>query len=212
MEIFRRRSPQWLLGWRDIARATDERTVISTVIPAVGVGNNLPLLIPDTTIDPALCACLVGNLGSLVLDFVARNKVGGTHLNYFIFKQLPVLAPDAYSSDNTDFLMKRISPLCFTSQSLAPFAMDVSAGRRAPQWNGEQRAALRAELDAWFARRYGLDRDELRYILDPSEMMGSDYPTETFRGLKNNELAAYGEYRTRRLVLEAWDRLSGDKR
>jgi hypothetical protein len=64
---------------------------------------------------------------------------------------------------------------------------------------------LRAELDAWYARMYGLSRDELRYILDPSDTHGPDYPTETFRGLKSKELRAFGEYRTRRLVLEAWD-------
>ena len=46
-----------------------------------------------------------------------------------------------------------------------------------------------------------------RLILDPADVMGEDYPSETFRVLKNNEESAHGEYRTRRLVLEAWDRL-----
>jgi len=66
---------------------------------------------------------------------------------------------------------------------------------------------LRAELDAYYARRYGLTRDELRYILDPADVMGEDYPSETFRVLKNKEMSLYGEYRTQRLVLEAWDKL-----
>jgi hypothetical protein len=39
--------------------------------------------------------------------------------------------------------------------------------------------------------------------------MGPDYPSETFRVLKNNELRQFGKYRTQRLVLEAWDRLFG---
>jgi hypothetical protein len=68
---------------------------------------------------------------------------------------------------------------------------------------------LRAELDAWYARAYGLTRDELRYVLDPADLMGPDWPSETFRVLKNNEERQYGEYRTRRLVLEAWDRQFG---
>ncbi len=38
-------------------------------------------------------------------------------------------------------------------------------------------------------------------------MKGTSYPSETFRVLKNKEESRYGEYRTRRLVLEAWDRL-----
>ena len=64
---------------------------------------------------------------------------------------------------------------------------------------------MRAELDAHYARLYGLIRDELRYILDPADVMGQDYPSETFRVLKNKELRDFGEYRTQRLVLAAWD-------
>src|SRR5881396_3069165 len=75
------------------------------------------------------------------------------------------------------------------------------------RWDEARRALLRAELDAWFARAYGLTRDELRYILDPADVHGPDFPGETFRVLKEKETAKFGEYRTRRLVLEAWDRL-----
>lgn len=74
-------------------------------------------------------------------------------------------------------------------------------------WDEVHRAQLRAELDAWFALAYGLSRDELRYVLDPKEIMGADYPSETFRVLQKNEIAKYGEYRTARLVLGAYDDL-----
>ena len=74
-------------------------------------------------------------------------------------------------------------------------------------FNPTRRAILRAELDAWYARAYGLTRDELRYILDPADLMGEDYPSETFRVLKNKEQKEFGEYRTQRLVLAAWDQL-----
>lgn len=77
------------------------------------------------------------------------------------------------------------------------------------RWDEVRRAQLRAELDAYYARLYGLTRDELRYILDPKEVYGEDFPGETFRVLKEKEVKAFGEYRTRRLVLEAWDRLEG---
>ena len=72
-------------------------------------------------------------------------------------------------------------------------------------WNPERRAQLRAELDAHYARLYGLTRDELRYILDPADVLGPDYPSETFRVLKNSEMREFGEYRTQKLVLAAWD-------
>ena len=71
------------------------------------------------------------------------------------------------------------------------------------------RAQLRAKLDTYYARLYGLTRDELRYILDPKEVHGEDFPGETFRVLKEKEVRLYGEYRTRRLVLEAWDGQQG---
>jgi hypothetical protein len=76
-------------------------------------------------------------------------------------------------------------------------------------WSTERRALLRAELDAYYAKLYGLTRDELRYILDPQDVYGPDFPGETFRVLKEKEISQFGEYRTRRLVLEAWDRLEG---
>jgi hypothetical protein len=45
------------------------------------------------------------------------------------------------------------------------------------------------------------------YVLDPADVKGLDYPSETFRVLKKNEIARFGEYRTARLVLQAWDRI-----
>jgi hypothetical protein len=77
------------------------------------------------------------------------------------------------------------------------------------KWDEARRAVLRAELDAWYARLYGLSLEELRYILDPADVHGPDFPGETFRVLKEKETKQHGEYRTRRLVLEAWDRLGG---
>ena len=69
------------------------------------------------------------------------------------------------------------------------------------------RAVLCAELDAYYVRLYDLTRTELQYILDPHSVMGQDYPSETFRVLKEGKIAKYGEYRTQRLVLEALDRM-----
>ena len=85
------------------------------------------------------------------------------------------------------------------------------------RWDELRRAQVRAELDAYYARLYGLTRDELRYILDPKEVYGEDpstglragFPGETFRVLKEKETKQFGEYRTRRLVLEAWDGMEG---
>lgn len=211
----------WLLGFRDITNATNERTVIASVFPKSGVGNQLPLVFPSEQSDCRLYAALVTNLTALILDFVARHKVGGTHLNFFLAKQLPVLPPDFYTETDLNFIVPRVLELTYTAKDLQPWAQDLgydgppfafggsrhpalSPHKAVPGQNPERRAQLRAELDAWYAKAYGLTRDELRYILDPADVMGDDYPSETFRVLKNNELKEFGEYRTRRLVLEAW--------
>jgi hypothetical protein len=81
----------WFLGWRDIARATDERTVIGALLPRVAVGNQLPLALPDVSLTHV--ELLQASLTSFVLDYVARQKAGGTHLNFFVFSQLPVPRP-----------------------------------------------------------------------------------------------------------------------
>ncbi|MDI9526086.1 MAG: N-6 DNA methylase [Pseudomonadota bacterium] len=199
------RSPRWLMGWRDIARATDERTVIASVVPRVGVGHTAPLFILKQGC--RLSACFLGNGNSLVLDYVARQKIGGTHLTYAFLKQFPVLDPGAYSELDLAFIVPRVLELTYTSHDLKHWAADLGYTGPPFSFDPVRRAGLRAELDAWYARLYGLNREELNYILDPAEVIGKDYPSETFRVLKKNEEAAFGEYRTRRLVLAAWDRL-----
>ena len=218
--------PKWLMGWRDICRATDERTVIASVVPSVGVGNQMPLMLFGSGEGLSLSALMLANLSALTFDFVARHKTGGTHMNYFIYKQLPILPPGHYTEDDLSFIIPRVLELTFTATDITPWAENLISQwklddgnwkpdtpepiRRSPlvpfPFDQERRAVLRAELDAYYARLYGLDRNELRYILDPEDVMGNDYPSETFRVLKDREIREYGEYRTQRLVLEAWDR------
>jgi len=143
----------------------------------------------------------------MTLVYVARQKVGGTNLAFFYVKQLPILPPTFYSESRLTFIVPRVLELTYTSHSLAPFARDLGYDGPPFVWVEDRRAHLRADLDAFYARAYGLDRDELRYILDPADVKGPGYPFETFRVLKEREFRESGEYRTRRLVLEAWDRI-----
>lgn len=201
---------EWLVGWRDITNSSSERTLIGSVIPTAAIANSLPLMIfPDTTA-AAKVGAFVGNLSALVFDFVTRHKLGGTHANFFIVKQLPILPPTFYTPECLAFVTPRVLELTYTSHALAPFARDLGHDGPPFAWDEDRRALLRADLDAFYARAYGLTRDELCYILDPASVMGVDYPSETFRVLKQKEERLYGEYRTQRLVLEAWDRLSAD--
>jgi hypothetical protein len=77
-------------------------------------------------------------------------------------------------------------------------------------YNEKRRAVAQAELDAIFAHLYGLTTEELHYILDPEDVCGKGCINETFRVLRDNEIRQYGEYRTKRLVLEAWNKFGFD--
>jgi hypothetical protein len=204
------KQPRWFMGWRDIALRSVERTVIGTVFPRVGVGNNLPIWYPGHYINGKQAAAFVGMLTCMTFDFSARNKIGGTHLNFFIAQQLPVLPPSIFSADDLEFIRTRVLELTYTSHAMKPWAEDLGHSGVPFAWNEDRRAELRAELDAFFARKYGLTEDELQYVLDPAKAKGLEYPSETFRVLKEKENRLYGEYQTERLVLEAWKRMEAD--
>jgi hypothetical protein len=196
----------WLLCFKDVTSATNERTFIATVVPFAGIANSLIVVIPSVA-STRQVAALYANLNALVFDFVTRTKVGGLHLNYFLVKQLPVIPPGAYHEHDLAFLVPRVLELSYTSSDMVGWARDLGYELSPYSYEPQRRSILRAELDAWFAHKYGLTRDELRYVLDPADVLGEDYPSETFRVLKKNDIAQYGEYRTARLVLEAWDRV-----
>ncbi|MEI4492092.1 N-6 DNA methylase [Mameliella alba] len=206
--LFDRTNREWLIGWKDVTSATNERTAIFSVIPRVAVGHSMPLMFSG--LDARRFVCLMANTNSMPFDYVARLKVAGLHLTYGYFKQLPVLPPDFYTEPRLAFITPKVLELTYTSHSLAPFARDLGHDGPPFAWDEDRRAHLRADLDAFYARAYGLTRDELRYILDPADVKGPDYPSETFRVLKEKEIRQHGEYRTRRLVLEAWDRMAQD--
>jgi len=197
---------EWLMGWRDITNATNERTVICNPFSRSASGDTLLLIFPGVS-HLNLVAGLQANLSSLVLDYTCRQKIGGTHLKYNVFFQLPILPPSAYSESDLSFIVPRVLELSYTSHVMAPFARDLGYDGSPFLWDENRRAQLRAELDAWYALAYGLTRDELRYVLDPKDIMGADYPSETFRVLQKNEVKQYNEYRTQRLVLAAYDEL-----
>ena len=199
----------WLMGWRNITNTTNERTVISGVFPKSAVGHSLPMIflvnIPVEHLS-ALVACFT----TIIFDYVARQKIGGTNLTFGYMKQFPVLVPSVFKSDVISLIIPRTIELTYTAEDMRAWSKDLGYEGKPFVWNDDRRSHLKAELDAIYARLYGLSRDELRYILDPADIYGADYPSETFRGLKNNDISSFGEYRTAKLVLQAWDRFSSD--
>ena len=125
-------------------------------------------------------------------------------MTFTVVRQLPVLPPESYTPQDIEFISSRVLELVYTAWDMQPFIQDMGYQGAPFVWNPERRAILRAELDAKYAKLYGLTRDELRYILDPSDVYGVEFPSETFRVLKSKEMKEYDEYRTQRLVLTAW--------
>lgn len=188
----------WLMGWRDVARSTDTRTVISTPLPAYGVGHKFPLMFVRTG-----AAALSGILASYVFDYVARQKVAGTSMTYGYVMQLPVLARDAALPFTTaeeegfaDWITPRALELSYTSRDMASFARSQGDEGAPFCWNGDRRELLRAELDAALFHAYGLNRDEVDYVM------------ETFPTVKKREEALGGTYRTKHLILDHYDRMA----
>ena len=195
----------WLLVWRSLASATNERTAIATVLPAMtAVSNSAGILLPATS--DHMAACLTAMLNSIVLDYVERIKQSGSNVNLFYLKQLPVLPPEAFKEQDVAFICERVAKLTRTADDINEVWL---TDYPAYTFQGpEERLQLRCELDAYIARMYGLTREELHYILDPADAMNDPtFPSVTFPGLKNKELKLYSEYRTQRLVLKAFDDL-----
>ncbi|MBX6369876.1 MAG: N-6 DNA methylase, partial [Rhodospirillales bacterium] len=192
----------WLLGWRDITAATPDtfRTVIAAVIPRVAVGHKLPLIF----LEHGQATSLLALLSSFPLDYCARQKLGGTSLTYFVMYQLPVLPPAAFAEfapwDGAqtidEWLRPRVLELVYTAWDLEPFARDHGYDGPPFRWDPERRALLRAELDAAFFHLYGLERDDVDYVM------------ETFPIVRRRDEQTYGEYRTKRLILELYDELA----
>ena len=185
----------YAIGFRDIARPTDARTAIVALVPWAGYGNTVPLLIGgEEALSAELAATAAANLNCLCLDFIVRQKAQGTHLNWYIVEQLPVVADGDYDRrfGNTtarELVREHVLRLTYTANDMIPFARDLGYDGLPFIWDGEERRHLRARLDALYFHLYGLSREDAGYVLD------------TFPIVQRQDEAAFGSYRTRDLIL-----------
>jgi len=211
----------WALGLRDITNATNERTVVSAVLPREGAGNSLPLIVHGH--DAAHAGCLCATLNSFCLDFAARQKIGGMHINWYILQQFPCLPPDRFdqlcrwSTRNTTlaWITTRVVELSYTAWDLEPFARDCGYDGSPFKWNEERRFLIRCELDAAFFHFYLGTEDEwqkngtrelLGYFPTPRDAVA--YIMETFPIVKRKDESKYGSYRTKDTILEIYDEMA----
>ena len=186
-------------AFRDIARATDERTAIGAIVPEIAAGNTLPLLLG---LDSESASYFAGCFCSLIYDYVCRQKNQSTHLNWYIVEQLPVLIRKHYERrfgkrSAADIVRDHVLRLTYTANDMAPFARDMGyvnkGGTVKPPiiWDECERRQLRARLDALYFILYGVtDEDDIRYILS------------TFPIVERKDRRAFdGVYLTRELIL-----------
>ncbi|MFE0206103.1 Eco57I restriction-modification methylase domain-containing protein [Streptomyces sp. NPDC058985] len=179
----------FLLGWRDICRATDERSMISALMPATGVGDTF--LLAFSRAPMLLCAAW----SSFAFDYTARQNLGGTHLKFFTVKQLPVPTPTQLTAHKS-WIIPRVVELAYTSADMAGLSVEAGDVGTPFVWNEYRRQAIRAELDALFFHLYGISREDADYIL------------ETFPIVRRKDEAKYGSYRTKELILAEYDRMA----
>lgn len=204
----------WCLSMKDVTSVTNARTTISTIIPRVGAGHTLPVLFPGEGDDSARYAqsapLLLANLNCVILDYLARQKVHGNHLAWYLVEQLPIVPPTAYSRKfgtrtAAEIVREAVLKLTYTSHDMAAFARDMGCVDAKGEvlspfeWDEARRMNLRAKLDALYFVLYGVfdpaepaqSRDDIRYIYS------------TFPIVEREETAKSGSYRSRDLCL-AW--------
>ena len=192
----------WVVGFKEITAPTNVRTFIAALFPAVGFGNKVPVLKPETSERSEWL--LAANLNATVFDFVTRQKVQGQTLNLFILEQLPVVPFERYRTVSfgpktaEEIVREAVLELTYTAHDMARFAREMGhvdeGGEVQPpfRWDAERRLNLRAKLDALYFHLYGVtDRDDIRYVYS------------TFPIVEREETATYGTYRSRDLCL-AW--------
>lgn len=183
----------WLLAFRNITNATNERTAIFSVMPRVGVGHSAPLLFSPHKQAGLL---LTANMATHVFDYAVRQKLGGTNMTFGYVQQYPVLAPENYSEEVSWFICARSLELLHTSWEVQPMADELGASTGPFAWDDERRFWLRTELDAFYFHLYGISRDDVDYIM------------ETFPIVKRKDEAEYGCYRTKLAILEVYDQMA----
>jgi very-short-patch-repair endonuclease len=193
---------QWLLGFKDITGTTSTSLGVFAIIPAFGVGHTFPIIFSPYT--AALNAALLANLNTLIIEFILRLKLQGLHLTYFYLKQVPILSPSKYLEKATwdteqkviEWLLPRVLELTYTAWDLQPFAQDCGYNGPPFRWNNDRRFLLRCELDAAYFHLYGIERDDVDYIM------------ETFPIVKRKDEKAHGHYRTKDKILEIYDAMA----
>ena len=206
------------IAYKGITSPTNERTFIGALLPLVAIHHSAPIILAMNC-NSVQYLLLLANLNSFVFDYLLRNKANTTYLSFFYLSQIPILTEKSYSPINlerkqggmSEWVALRVMELSCTAIDLMPFARkvwrDLNKGTSAGAnfsgtliWNEARRFLILCELDAAFFLLYGINRDDIDYIM------------ETFPIVKRKDEQKYGEYRTKRVILECYDAIAEAKK
>ncbi len=217
-DLIKRFSPKWFIGWRDICRSTDIRTLIVSVLPRVAVGHTFPLTMCRGMSGPDTLE-FVATLNSFIVDFAARQKVGGTHITYNLLKQFAIPTPSQHAEHLLP-IFPRALELLFSAHDLTPLARDCGYDGPPFVWDDVRRFEIRCELDAAFFHLYlpaevnGDWKPAERETPEQLAALKKHFPTprdavayimEQFPIVKQKDEDAHGRYRTKERILEIYD-------
>ena len=191
----------YMLTYKRISAPTNVRTMIAAFGPQAAYEVNANNILFNEEADSVSYCSLLSNLNCIPFDYVVRQKMQGTTLNWYIVEQLPVIAPSDYDrkfghTTARNLVRDHVLRLTYTAHDMAPFARDLGYDGPPFIWNDEQRRHLRARLDALYFHLYGLSREDAAYILD------------TFPIVRRHDKAAFGHYRTKAMVLAYYNALA----
>jgi hypothetical protein len=200
---------RYRLGFCDVGGATNQRFLMAALIPPdVLCGHSVPTILFEPY-DQRLMMLWLGVANSFCLDFLARQK-GALHMTLTLVDSLPL--PRQFSNTPLEVAIAKVAlVLSCTGDEMQAFWDDVAplvgiGSDEAPFEDIPRRRQLRARLDVLVARDFfGLTKDEMRYLLDPTEMLGEDCGIETFGALKRSEIRRDGAFTSKKLILDTWD-------
>ncbi len=148
---------KYRVGYRDIAASTNERTLVSAVIPPAVHGNKIPTARAPvgesdwSGVGEKDCLLLGSLLNSFLLDFLIRNKITTT-LNFFYVYSLPVLRTGLADTVEGDLLLNALRLTCERPlfrdlwSEVFPYTESAARGRRYEAYGPQDEQQIRQRL------------------------------------------------------------------
>ncbi|WP_344102852.1 Eco57I restriction-modification methylase domain-containing protein [Nocardiopsis rhodophaea] len=188
-----------LLGHRRVARSTDDRTQIASIIPWGAASYGWTISFGPTANELAnLCAAY----NSFSYDYLLRNFLSQPSIPQNTSEQIAIPTNDHIQDSiksmtgDASWVTHRVLELTYTAWDIAPYARDLGDSGPPFIWDDERRFLIRCELDAAFFHLYGLDKSDVDYVM------------ETFTIVKKKDLKANGSFRTKDTILEIYDAMA----